>query len=232
MENTGKYPFEHALSNYLNLFRETKACVHSVKIRETIHTPYTPTYFMYMYFFFNTLYNVKWKESIESGYLILFNSNDREDVKIESLIDFCFSNDEFWPSYADQFITTMLQKNSNDNIKESLKQIRKDKTPNGNFYANEGEESRAIKQFQKDVKELIFNKNFGYRRIHSISKFIYKVRCNIFHGIKCLDEIGEYGQKERLAIYANILMAINEMTLECAKYSRKQVLVSEQTSPL
>lgn len=211
-----KYPIKYSLSNLQNLFRETCECIHSATINSREEKPYSPTYFMYMFCFFNTLYNVNWKESVESGFQTLYTDNEYDSSKIRSLVDFCFSDDEFWPRYVNRFVSTLLQKRNQDDIKEALKDIKRDKSPNGNFYADKKEEINSIKRFQKDVKELIYNRNFDKYRIQKTIDFIYKVRCNIFHGIKCLHELGEYAQRDRMEIYANILRAVNEMTLEYA----------------
>ena len=50
------------------------------------------------------------------------------------------------------------------------------------------------------------------------SAFIYKIRCNIFHGAKTLKELHNPLQKKRIDIYAVFMIAINQMVFSYIDY--------------
>ena len=51
-----------------------------------------------------------------------------------------------------------------------------------------------------------------------IVTFIYKIRCNIFHGAKTLKELHNPLQKKRIDIYAVFMIAINQMVFSYIDY--------------
>ena len=48
--------------------------------------------------------------------------------------------------------------------------------------------------------------------------FIYKIRCNIFHGTKTLKELHNKSQQKRIDIYTVFLIAINQMVFSYIDY--------------
>ena len=52
----------------------------------------------------------------------------------------------------------------------------------------------------------------------TIVKFIYKIRCNIFHGAKTLKELHDKSQQKRIEIYTDIIVAINQMIFSYLLY--------------
>lgn len=187
---------------------------------------FVPTRFVYSVFTFNMLYSINWKESINKGRIIEFDSGlrNREDgvpesKKMSEYFNFCFSNDEFMEVNKVWFKDTVLKNMTPNQIVEELNKIRPDVDRYG--YVNRNGNIRAdsfIKKFQESVYEVIIDSDFSEENIYNVYNFIYKIRCNIFHGVKTITEMMDPDQQKRLEIYSRFLYAANSMVFRYLNY--------------
>ena len=166
--------------------------------------PYEPTFFLYVYFTFNTIFSIDWKESATCGELVdskVFGEVDR----IKSLIDFCFLDPSFASLYFPTFVEIVTMRFSDNEILEALDSIvvdgKKVKA------ADKGNAITSCKQLF--TKEGFLSKDSWHMK--TLYSFIYKVRCNIVHGSKSMDLLNEPKQKERILIYSYYLIALQHM---------------------
>jgi len=210
---SNNYPISYVIGDLENLFSEHKRCVHSLMLNES-YSPFSPTYFMYSFCFFYTLYNIDWEKSLKSGFETM-SEIPFEKEKQMALINFCFSDDSFCANYSHEFCDSISGSYELKEFFDNLDQIKRDENPKGNFF--EDKIQADIDTFINDIEELLCNYSFKPKRIKRIVNFIYKVRCNIFHGVKCFSLMNEGSQKYRLKVYGDIIMALCNMTLRYAK---------------
>ncbi len=114
------------------------------------------------------------------------------------------------------------QVKKNNNIKEkSISQIKSDR---GNV------SKKVCDGFNKAIKDIINNKPITKEYLNDIITFIYKVRCNIFHGVKCFEELNSGFEREKLAFYSNILIAVNQMLFSYLDYLKNNKEGTEDDS--
>lgn len=228
MKGENTTPFGPALTNLNNLFNETCECVHSIKIRNVQQpSPFSPTQFMYMFFFFNTLYNIDWKKSIKSGNLTLCDEQS-ERKKIGKTIEFCFSDKSIYRNH-DHFIDYLKGEipNSVDTPKSALysknmilnklERIKYDASKNGSLYKKNDNDRDYVAEYKESMRQLLNEDKFNEKNLKSIMNYIYDIRCNLFHGVKSFDEITKEEQQERLDIYTRTLMAMNDTIIKMAQ---------------
>lgn len=214
-----EYPISYVIEDMKNLFEEHKRCVHSLTLGKKPYVPYAPTYFMYSFFFFNTLYNIDWKKSIETGYETISKISTEKDRQ-NALIEFCFTDDTFWSGYIDNFCKKVVCNYDYEKLMNCLDEIKLDKHKNGRFYGKKGKDLKDT--FISDFNQLFCDSNFQCDRVKRLIKFIYNVRCNIFHGEKCFSLMNEEKQKVRLMLYGDILMSVCQMALDYAEYANNK----------
>ena len=75
-----------------------------------------------------------------------------------------------------------------------------------------------IDRFRDAWNEILTSKTLKEEFCRRIVTFIYKIRCNIFHGAKTLKELHNPLQKKRIDIYAVFMIAINQMVFSYIDY--------------
>lgn len=185
---------------------------------------FIPTHFVYEFFIFNTLYSIDWKQSLSSKKIIHYrNFSFREEDKQLKYIDFIF-NENFVSEYIDKFIQLFFLNISATEIEENiLKNIEDDRNSKKQIYKIRGsvrdsERDKVVSNFKYSIRYIIKNKKIDKTIIKNIITFIYKVRCNIFHGVKCFKELNSGFEREKLAFYSNILIAVNQMLFSYLDY--------------
>jgi len=180
--------------------------------------PYIPTHFIYSFFTFNTLYNIDWKLSLERRNLYNFNSAPTEENKYDLYLDFCCNEkeDDFLIEYKDFFIRYVTANFSPDYILEELKKIQLDRKYSRGGIKRQKQIDDFITACEKCLKGNCLSKDI----LKCIIDFIYKIRCNLFHGVKTMQDLQSEHQQIRLNIYSTFIVAINQMVfsyLECLR---------------
>lgn len=217
MDAIANHSLLDTLTNLSSIFKDTCQCIHILQLRKQQNKRYAPTHFMYMFFFFNTLYNIDWDNSIKEKVIKLHPQNESEAYKIDKAIEFSFSEKSASNIFVDRFTEIICTSSNKDVIDGKLKGIVPDVNTNGNVKESNDGHHISIGSFQRTINEVLVHKNFTKENIKKIILFIYGVRCNIFHGIKDLSMLNQQNQQERLEIYTNILRAMNTMILDSAR---------------
>lgn len=165
-----------------------------------------PTDFIYSFFAFNSLYNIDWDNSLRGrGTLRGYGYRATEKEKQNFYLDFCFSDDKFTDIYKDYCRDYVSRR---PNVMESLRLVKQEK------YMRPNLRDDFIEACNELIEEGLFNKEI----VTLIMEFIYKVRNNIFHGAKDLEDMKKIYQQERLKIYASFVIALNQMAFSYLDY--------------
>ena len=170
---------------------------------------YYPTYFIYSFFAFNSLYNYDWETSLRIGELKEYDEQMGERYKQKSYIDFVFSDPLFTSVYKDQFTRDFTRYFSKETIIQELESMSDDR-----FHRR-----MMISSVNSLFKRDRFNKDI----VDEITKYLYRVRNNIFHGAKSVKEMEDLGQQRRLIIYASFVIALNQMVFSYIAYLNKSL---------
>lgn len=179
--------------------------------------PYVPTHFIYSFVAFNTLYNVDWDKSVDIKKIWIHKSTKynriTEHDKIDAYISFCCQDEDFLQEYKEFFIGYITAHYNTNDLLKQLKQIREDKQPNGSIWDKE-----YIDNFHNTCKECFVNNVFNEEVVRVFVDFIYSVRCNLFHGVKGMNELNDQSQQVRFDIYSLLIIAINQMIFSYLDY--------------
>lgn len=184
--------------------------------------PFIPTFFLYIYFTFNTIYTIDWENSPQDERLVEHRKSEERE-RINKMISFCFSDNQFVEAFFPHFIEIMTMKISKEMIISSM----------DNIIAEGVEIDDKEKEKAKKACEYILSKEgFSFqkgRHVKEFSTFIYKVRCNIVHGTK-LTVHADPGQKERILIYSYFLIAVQHMLFMFLGYKANGFFEGESES--
>ena len=181
--------------------------------------PYIPTNFVYGFFTFNTLYNIDWEESLNSGEVLSF-SNGSEVEKWNAYITFCCKDTTFVETYCQHFINFIKHHYDIKEVRDIIDTIERDEdTGNGRLKSY-----RVIRDFRNACKNILIDGVCNKYILTDIVTLIYKVRCNLFHGIKTLKELNDEKHKEKLKLYSLFLIAINQMVFSYLNYLNEGVV--------
>lgn len=176
--------------------------------------PYVPTHFIYAFFAYNSLYNIDWEYSLSRRKPYTHNRNTKEWEKRDAYIDFCCENENFLRLYKDFFVRYVTARHSAGKIIDELEKIRLDRRySNGNIRFQDD-----ILSFQTACRDCLIDGKFDKRIVVEVEKFVYLIRCNLFHGAKTFDDLNNPSQQVRLDIYSAFVVAINQMVFSYLEY--------------
>jgi len=170
--------------------------------------PYIPTHFVYAFLTFNTLYNFDWEQSLQRGELCEFDELNERD-KIYKYISFCCGDKNFCRIYKTFFLRYVTQCYCKEKILEEFEKITSDS------WIKDG----LLQGFLQVCQECLAGQLNLYI-VNKIAFFIYKIRCNLFHGKKTLEDLKNEEQQTRLEIYSMFLIAINQMIFSYLEYKK------------
>jgi hypothetical protein len=159
------------------------------------------TAFIYEFFIYNSLYSVDWKESIKNNQISSFREKGTKEEEQQNK----FVN--YLKEIAKDNLGTFklsFQKLADENIEDKWTDVDPDNKANGitiecgkAFFENLKVLQSLIKSDKPFTEERL---NKAIPRILDCIKFIYRVRCNIFHGSKHIGET-KYAQKKHIEVY-------------------------------
>ena len=186
---------------------------HGIEHKPDTWKMFEPSKFVYAYFAFNTLYNFDWEESCQSNSLIVLkkikidgkDEKPNEAQKFNKMVEFVFNN--LVEEDMNHFLRFILKPRKNENPKQNKDLIASinEIIPDKNISQKKSDD------FKKVFAALIEKKQFHKESISIMLKFIFLVRCNIFHGTKDTINMLDKNQRNRLEIYSNILIGFNEL---------------------
>jgi hypothetical protein len=199
------------------LHKATTFFEHGVKeVGQSAWIDFPPSRFIYAFFTFNSIYSYNWKESFNTKKTIKWsntaNVNIPEEIKqiksylgcmvdrMQQDIVVFFGNrtKELLKSYNitrpfDDLGKIAVAPNSTTSIKNLAKQFP------GQF--------KRIYEARSSAEEF-------FPAACAVFEFIYKVRCNLFHGSKTTVKLLDSSQQRRLLIYTAILIVGNSLLFE------------------
>ena len=110
-------------------------------------SPFIPTFFLYIFFAFNTIFSIDWKRSLKNG-MIVDHNRYNERKRINKLISFCFSDTGFVSSYYPTFLEILFIKFNKDDLFIALKGIAVD-----NVRITDNDKLNKIYAFKKILTE-------------------------------------------------------------------------------
>jgi len=197
------YELEDTLNQIYALKETNKNKQHGIKDKKSegnnLWNEFEPTNFIYSFFVFNYIYNYDWERSFDNNKL--YESHEKyESNKIYKMIEYFIRTNEkkTIQNYIDILKTNLPYKykksfNILSNIRDNTEKSKKFLTAFEEIYEVENDINKYITKLKK------------------IYYFIYKVRCNIFHGSKTEIQMIEHNQKQRMEIYTSLLLSINEL---------------------
>lgn len=229
--------FSDSIETMFTIHVDTASTEHGIRTigAEGGYRKFTPTSFVYAFFEFNILYNYDWYQSINKGRLIAFDDDDyepgtniekffyktddglkiTEKNKIRLFIQFCFGDRNFALGYREKFYKILSKIYTDNEIKIAVSQ----KT----IEVDETIKQDDIDKFLKALYNILDaggKDSFKYD-ITDCLLFIYKIRCNLFHGHKTIRDIeGNPNQRTKLAIYFYFIIAVCQMLYSYLDYKR------------
>ncbi len=179
---------------------------------------FAPTRFIYAFFTFNSIYSIDWMNSFEKNIVLYWepdfeNRYPREEDQIKNFLKFLYEK-----------LSTDIVENFQMKLKYYLGLFNIDNPQNELKYINITNENKKIKnlreQFPGKFNRLMTAKpeEINFLEISNVLyPYIYKVRCNLFHGSKTRIQLLDENQQLRLLIYAALLITTNEMLFVCAE---------------
>ena len=215
------------MHNLQVLHQDSASLEHAIRMYDDKWHEFIPSRFIYSFFTFNTLYSIDWEESLAKGELISYDDptpegeNNAKTVKqrmpekdrYPKYISFCFEDDDFVKLYEEFFFDFIGQTFEKEEILRELKKIKKDENSSGNI-----KRGYFIRDFYDACYNTLTDHILKIDDSKTIITFIYKIRCNIFHGAKTLKELNDKSQKKRIDIYTVFLIAINQMVFSYIDY--------------
>lgn len=193
---------ELSVQNLRDLFEDVAIIEHALIANGQLYRPYEPTFFLYVFFSFNTLYNTFWlhrSQNVDGS-----NDNGSEENRIKSLIDFCFDDDEFVKLFFPMFYDIVTLR-ANGDIKKITIAMDSIIADDIRIQTSDAGNCKAM------YKALLTEKGFTSRNMKTLATFIYDVRCNIVHGTKSFQDLRGEKQRERIVYYSFFLIALQQM---------------------
>lgn len=131
---------------------------------------------------------------------------------MEEYITFCCQDAEFVESYCRHLVNFIKCHYGVQELFSALQTIeiepRWSNLSDGN----------VINDFHNACKNLVLRGECNKDILMKIVTLIYKVRCNLFHGIKTMKELNNENQRAKLKIYSLFIVALNQMVFSYLDY--------------
>jgi len=207
---------EGNMSNLQQTIYETKAfhekCLelsHGVLKRNGEWMNFWPTHFIFAFIAFNNVYNINWQESIRRGRVCkkafpCTSNNPTESDKMNALIDFCctvLGNNSAYNYYKSRLCASL---SFIENPVAEIHNVYIDSRTRNNY-------PEFVKVLNKVYYDAILIDDIKPEYMKKLVLFVYKVRCNTFHGSKAIDQLVDESQQQRFRIYTAIVLSLNEL---------------------
>ena len=192
---------------------------HAIReVGQTAWTDFTPSRFIYAFFTFNSIYAFDWETSFSQQKAVKWipdanNRVPREDEQFKAYLrhaDILLS-----PNTASTFRQDLAPRLKSFGITNPVDELKAVDVVN----ATKGLKNLA-QQLPGQFARLLEgntkpNEFFAIGCI--VIRFIYEVRCNLFHGSKTRVQLLDPAQQQRLLIYTATLITANSLLFEVAK---------------
>ena len=194
--------FEHAIRN----------------VGETTWRDFTPSRFIYAFFTFNGIYSLDWETSFKEKKAIKWSpdSNNRfpsEEDQFKAYLRYIGS--VLKPDTARIFSEELAPKVTSFGVKNPVEELRAVDLTNATTEL-EKLAKQLPGQFGCLLKGQAKPEDF-FATGCAVLQFVYKVRCNMFHGSKARVQLLDPAQQRRLLIYTATLITTNSLLFRVAK---------------
>jgi len=186
-----------------DLHRDSSGLEHYAKDQEGKQRSTMPvTPFVYDFFLYNTLYSIDWEKSVSSGQIRNYPARGKgclsESAKQDRFEGFLKQLAKNYPEVlGDAFYP--LAKMSLEGAWTRVEPDAYISIEKGNEFFNNLRALQALVKKSNGLDESQLDQVFD--KIKQCRKFVYDVRCNIFHGTKHMGEIWVDEQKKRIEVY-------------------------------
>ena len=207
----------------------TVESIHQIKLKEEKEWhDSVPTYFIYSFFTFNSVYSIDWEKTKDRTELTYTDYG--ENLSIKRLLDFCFRD----PNKQDLYYLSNIVRSSlqEDFVKRTLGYIKPDISERGNVVYqeedNKGFIHHPIEEFKEAFNRFLKSDCPSRNDCNTIVQFIYRVRCNLFHGLKLVCQLGNPNDEvkhelDKMKIYTTYLNQLNSF---CIRQIKRQMHIS------
>ncbi|MFX0204203.1 MAG: hypothetical protein ACFFCW_49530 [Candidatus Hodarchaeota archaeon] len=180
---------------------------------------FIPSRFIYAFFTFNSIYAFDWQSSFDRRKAIRWQP-DKENGKYPGQDDqlkayLKYINNQLSPDTQTFFGDELKRMIDLFSINEPVDALRHVKLVNAN---------KKIKNLSKQLSKHLYSvlesnqkSDDFYKSAYHLLKFVYKVRCNLFHGKKTRVQLLNSKQQERFKIYTALLIAANSLLFKLAE---------------
>lgn len=204
--------YEH-LDELYNLHHACQTLEHGIKDSNREWQLFWPSSFVYSYFTFNSIYTTDWSESVKEDRLLEWTPTFIDDggqeqkvgesKKMRGLLKFAYG-------VLDQEAAEIYS----GYLRDKLSGVKNPEAELQHMYPDRETKNDADKfrtNFSKVFKGEQMTTAQHRDAVEVLLRFVYKVRCNVFHGRKTTVQMMEGKQRIRLRIYAAIIEAANEL---------------------
>lgn len=194
---------------------------------------FTPSRFIYAFFTFNSIYGFDWQSSFDEQKVIRWQQNDKgryptEEEQFKAY--FGYVNAQLSPDTPTIFSEKLNQMLDWFGITDPVTALEHIDLVNAN---------KKLKKLSKKVPNQFSvvlkgdqNPDEFYLSVSILLEFVYKVRCNLFHGTKTMVQLLNMEQQKRLLIYTALLITTNSLLFRVTEKSNiGWVKVSVEFSP-
>jgi hypothetical protein len=178
--------------------------------------PFSPSRFVYAFFTFNGMYSYDWDESFRSKKAVRWSRNEKGNYPSEQEQFKAYLKTmsrqlglEAPRLFAEAFVSALPAPISQPG----------DELRNVSLVNASREMKNLATQMHRHVARLHGNEVKPadlYPTLSSVMRFVYLVRCNLFHGAKTRVRLQDAAQQSRLEVYAALLVATNSLLFHAA----------------
>ena len=192
---------------------------HAIKeVEQTTWTDFTPSRFIYAFFTFNSIYSFDWESSFAQKEAVKWQPDEagrvpKEDDQFKAYLR--YADNALRPNTARTYskeLTRVLTLYGVDRPTEELRAVD---------LVNAPKKLKALAhqlpgEFERLWKGKPMEDQF-FPSACAVFRFVYEVRCNLFHGTKTTVQLLNPAQQRRLLIYTATLIAGNSLLFRVAK---------------
>jgi len=181
-------------------------------------TDFTPSRFIYAFFTFNSIYSFDWEESFKGKEALKWHPDGKGRVPTE--VDqfkayLRYADNALKPHTAQIFSTELARLLDSYGVDNPIEELREVDLVN----ATKSLKTLAL-QMPGEFRRIALGKaekEEFYPSACAVFKFVYEVRCNLFHGSKTTVQLLDSAQQRRLLIYTATLIAGNSLLFRVAE---------------
>lgn len=192
---------------------------HAVKvIGQTTWTDFPPSRFIYAFFTFNSIYSFDWKTSFKEKKAIRWSADatNRIPKEVEQFKAYLrYVDSVLTPNTSKIFREDLAPRVTSLGVGDPIEEL------NAMDLVNATEELKSLaRQLPGEFGRLIDGRAKAedfFATVCVVLRFVYEVRCNLFHGSKTTVQLLDSAQQRRLLVYAATLITANSLLFRVAK---------------